>query len=133
MRINLKEEPRAWRNFMLQVCGIMAGLVSWLGWRGQLGQTATGGLLGVILLVSLLAVVCPAWFRIFYRAGMRVSSWLGERMGRIVLTVFFFVVICPLGWVLRLTGYDPLFFRRQPGVKSYWRPVGKSGGLDRLY
>jgi hypothetical protein len=133
VHIKPSEDRREWRKFMLQVCGIMALLSGVLVWREAIGIRAWSGLLGLLLVTALTAGIRPEWFRGFYRFGLIASAWLGERMGRVILTIFFFVLIVPLGWVLRLAGHDPLARRKPPLADSYWQPAGKTGRLDRMY
>lgn len=133
MHIKPSEDPGEWRKFMLQVCGIAAVGSGWLAWREVIAVPAWFVLLGLLLMTGLTAWVRPGWFRGFYRSGMVASAWLGERMGRVILTIFFFVLVMPLGWALRLAGHDPLARRRQPPAGSYWQPAGKTGRLDRMY
>lgn len=118
---------------MLQLCGILALLGGWMAWREVIGVPVFLFLLSLLLLTGLTAWIRPGWFRGFYRFGLTASAWLGERMGRVILTIFFFGLMMPLGWVLRLAGHDPLSRRKPPQRDSYWQPVGKTGGLDRMY
>ena len=111
----------------------MALLAGWLAWRGIVGVRHLPWLLALLATAALMAWWRPTGFRWFYRFGMVTSAWLGERVGRVVLTIFFFVVITPLGRVLRLFGKDPLSLRRQPGAASYWQPAGKSENLDKMF
>lgn len=133
MRIKLKEDPKAWRTFTLQFCGLMALLAGWLAWRGIVSGRHLPWILALAVTVALLAWWRPRGFRSFYRFGMVTSAWLGERVGRVVLTVFFFIVITPFGWVLRLFGKDPLNLRRQQDATSYWQPADKPGSLDKMF
>jgi len=118
---------------MLQVCGIAALGSGWLAWREVIGMAGWFVLLGLLLVAGLTAWVRPEWFRGFYRFGLAASAWLGERMGRVILTIFFFVLMVPLGWLLRLAGHDPLSLCKSPQTDSYWQPAGKTGRLDRMY
>ena len=52
--------------------------------------------------------------------------------GKIILAVFFVVVITPVGIVRRALGKDPLRLRRQV-VESYWMPAPKKTPLERLF
>ena len=60
--------------------------------------------LGFSLFVLIAALICPRWFRGFYRAGMTVSFHFGQVVGKVLLTVFFFLFLTPLGLLLRLMG-----------------------------
>jgi ABC-type uncharacterized transport system permease subunit len=53
--------------------------------------------------------------------------------GYAVLALLFFIVITPLGLVLRMLGQDPLRLRRPAGAQSYWSEVRGQSSLDRLF
>lgn len=133
MKPHFKDEPREWRRFMLQfsALGVLLALV--LRWRTvvttlQLAVVAAG-----LTFLAVVAIARPAWFRPFYRCSMTVSAWLGERMGRVVLTLLFILVFTPLGWLVRLCGHDPLALRRTGGSGTYWLPVRRQNRLDRMH
>jgi hypothetical protein len=52
--------------------------------------------------------------------------------GRIVLSVFFIVIITPIALVRKMTGKDPLRFRR-PDAQTYWTAAPPKTPLDRLF
>jgi len=133
MKFKLSPDPRQWRTFMLQLCVLLTLLACWLAWRGTI-RTDHGlmSLLGILVL-AISAWRRPRWFRGFYRVGMAVSAWLGDKVGRIILTLMFMLIFVPLGWALRLAGYDPLALRKPRGEKSYWQPARKPGRLDQMY
>jgi hypothetical protein len=131
--IKLKEEPREWRRFTLQVCAVMGLFGLLLTWRQVLAPAHLAGLAALLAVSALTAVFRPGWFRGFYRGGMTASAWLGEHTGRLFLLVFFAVAIVPLGWILRRVGYDPLALRKPEGPGGYWRRVERRGDLTRMY
>lgn len=133
MLAQLKEDPREWRKYTVQVAGVLTLLSAFLYWRGALNGIVSSGIGVLGLTLSLTALAFPRWFRGFYRAGMTSSAWLGERMGRIVLTLFFFLMVFPLGLVLRCVGHDPLSLKKRRDATSYWRPAAKPGSMERMY
>jgi hypothetical protein len=63
----------------------------------------------------------------------RVAHGINQVLGAVVLAVFFFVVITPLGLILRLGGKDPLRLRRPSGTGTCWIEVKNKTSLDRLF
>ena len=55
----------------------------------------------------------------FYWGWMGVAFVLGNVISRVVMCLFYYGVITPLGLLMRLTGRDKLQLRRRP-VASYW-------------
>jgi len=49
-----------------------------------------------------------------------MKSVLRSVLGSLILAVVFFVVLTPLGLLLRAVGRDPLKLRRDSSVKSFW-------------
>lgn len=133
MQLHLEDTPRAWRRFALQACGVFALVSAWLAWRTVLTLPQWFGALAGLGIVALAAGLRPKWFRLPYRAGMIASHWLGRHVGRVLLTVIFFVAVLPLGLVLRVFGHDPLALRQRPGAASFWHPARRRSDLTRMH
>ena len=127
MKLKLKENPKEWLKFTA-VMGVMVGVLSFLLYR-----PAFPIVLGVCLASLIVCAARPRWFRGFYRAGMTVSFHIGQVMGRILLTVFFLVVVTPMGLLLRLLGKDLLQLKRPAGANTYWRPAKTANQFDRMF
>ncbi|HTD84975.1 MAG TPA: SxtJ family membrane protein, partial [Candidatus Binatia bacterium] len=110
MRLKLKEKPREWLKFTA-VMALMMTVLSFLAYR-----RAFPFVLGFALLALIVCAIRPRWFRGFYRAGMTVSFHIGQVIGRVLLTVFFLVVVTPLGLLLRIFGKDLLQLKRPAGA-----------------
>src|SRR3974390_1128804 len=108
MRVKLKEDPKEWRKSTLLTVLAVAVLSSVLCWRGVLPIPSWGLTLLVLVLVSLSALFFPQWFRGYYRVSTRFGFWLSLVMARVILTFIFFLLIVPLGLILRLSGKDAL-------------------------
>jgi hypothetical protein len=132
MKLRLQERPVEWIKFT-GVIAFMAGLIACVLFRrrvlGLNGLVAVTALLSGIVIVSALR---PSWFRGFYRVGMTVSWHVGQIMGRILLMLFFLLVVTPMGLFLRLCGKDLLALRRSR-TASYWRASRPSSPFDRLF
>lgn len=59
---------------------------------------------------------------VVYLPWMLIAFVMGNIVSRVLLTVFFFVVITPVGLTRRLLRRDPLQLRQLPGP-SYWKPL----------
>jgi len=127
MRLKLKENPREWLKFTA-VMALLLSVISFLLYR-----PAFPFILGIAVLALIVCAVRPRWFRGFYRGGMTVSSHIGQVIGRILLTVFFLVIVTPLGLLLRLSGKDLLQLKRPTGANSYWRVAKTGNQFDRMF
>ena len=127
MQLRLKESPKEWLKFT----GVMALLVSVLSFL--LYRRAFPFVLGAALLALMVCAIKPRWFRGFYRAGMTISFYIGQVMGRILLTVFFLVIVTPMGLLMRALGKDFLQLKRPAGANTYWRAAKTSNDFDRMF
>jgi len=131
--LRLKENPREWQKFVA-VMGVVANLLAWLAWwRGRLPLALPVSVAALALLALIVALIQPRWFRGFYRGGMTVSFHIGQVIGKVMLTLFFFVAVTPMGWLLRLLGKDLLQLKRNPSDKTWWRPAKNSREFDRMF
>jgi len=133
MKLKLKEEPKEWRKALWMSALGLALLSSLLRWRRVLPPAAWGLVLSVLAALAVAAALRPAWFRGYYRFSSKLGFALSQTAGRIVLALLFFLVVTPLGLVLRILGKDPLRLRRPPDVESYWSDVRGKSSLDRLF
>ena len=85
------------------------------------------------VLLVIAAVLRPYRFRGFYRGGMTVSYHIGQTFGKVLLIVFFFLFVTPMGLVLRLFGKDLLRLKRTPGEETFWHPSKSSREFDRMF
>ena len=66
------------------------------------------------------AVVAPALLGPLNRAWTRLGLLLHKIVSPVVLGIMFFLVITPMGIVMRLLGKDPLRLRIDPDASTYW-------------
>jgi len=133
MKLNLKDEPKEWRKSALLAAGGLALVSCVLRWRQVLGNRAWLVALVVLALAALAALLQPRWFRGYHRFSMRLGFALSQALGRVALLLFFFLLLTPVGLLLRLAGKDPLQLKRPANADSFWRTVKAPGPLDRLF
>ena len=113
----LKTGPRDLRKFGLLVGGVFAvlGLLFLLRHKAHYPYFLWPG---VVLL--LFGAALPRSLKYIYIAWMTMAFALGFVMAHVILTVFFFLVITPIGLLARLFGKDFLGLRLDRQAKSYW-------------
>ena len=75
---------------------------------------------GIGVLGALLIWVAPALGRRLYVGWMLAAAPAGWTISHLVLGAVFFLVLFPIGWIMRMVGHDPMqrtFDREAP---SYW-------------
>jgi saxitoxin biosynthesis operon SxtJ-like protein len=115
------------RRFGLVVGGVFLALGSVSAWRGHVWPPRVLWVVGTLLVVP--GLVMPAVLAPVQRGWMRFARVLGEVNARIILTVLFYVVIFPVGRVLRCFR-DPLDRRLDDGRASQWIRR-EAGPVDR--
>ncbi|MEA2062968.1 MAG: SxtJ family membrane protein [Gemmatimonadota bacterium] len=119
-----KEHLSDYRKFGLSVGGLLLVLAGLLIWKGKLPAAAqvflfTGG----FLFIS--GLVWPSLLSLPYRGWMGFAHGLGWFNTRLLLVLVFYLIISPLGLVMRLIGKRPLNMEWEPGAGTYWIPREK--------
>ncbi len=113
----IKSSPRDLRNFGLAVGGICLILGFWFLYRGR-STSFIFILIGAALV--LLGLVSPRILQPVYKVWMTLAVAMGFLMTNIILTVFFYFVMTPFAFILRLSGKRFLDLGFRTGQKSYW-------------
>lgn len=133
MRVKLKENPREWQKFTASMAVLLV-LIAGAFWKRHVISSTV--LILTIILLSLTVLTClirPRWFRLFYRAGMTFSTGIGHVVGAVLLALFFFCVLTPLGLIMRLFGKDLLKLKKNPGTVTYWLPTKANENFDQQF
>ena len=129
------EKPPSMRVFgliMLVGFGVLGGLLLWSwtrnagAWRLTLGSTLVT--LGAV--VCLWALVSPRTVTPVYHGWMRFGLGLGTVVSTVLLSLLYFIVITPVGALMRLTGTDPLERKLDAAAASYWTTHARPAGPD---
>lgn len=133
MKLNFKEDPKEWRKSALLTALGLAILSSLMRWQKHLPEKFWLAFLAVLGVAAICAVLQPRWFRGWYRLSLRLGFYSSQFIGRVVLLVFFIIVITPLGLGMRLAGKDSLQIKRPREPKTFWHPAKDCSPLDRLF
>lgn len=125
--------PGSERSFGLVVAGALGVLALLQLWHGRtlafflFGATAAG--------FAACALTAPQWLRQPNVVWFRFGLLLGKIVSPVVMALLFFVVITPIGVLMRVVGQRPLALRLDRGLKSYWivRAEPASGSMRKQY
>jgi len=125
-----KNEQEQAQQFALML-PVVLGLLAALAWWRENPKASLGLLIAgpAICLVAL--VLPPVWLRVF-RLWMKLGAALNFVMTRVILTIFYYLILTPFSLVMRLFGKAPLDLAWKDGKQTYWldkEPV--EGGLER--
>ncbi len=125
---SLDSGPRALRRFGLAVGGILLALGALAAWReGTAALMVPAALLATGALLVVHGFFRPSALRIPYLVWMGLALVLGWVMTRLILTAVYFLVVTPVGLVLRVSGRDPMHRRPDPNLPTYWIPREADG------
>lgn len=101
------------------------GILPWIfGLERSAWPLVAGG--GVLLV----AVLFPAGLRPVYRALMWVAVPLGRFNSVLLLSLVYFVMVVPMGVIMRLVGKDPIPKKFDPSVSTYRRKSSEPTSLE---
>ena len=123
----LSAEPSSDRSAGLVFAGFFAILVGYNWWHGG---TAWPLYLGIVIAFLVVAWLWPKALAPLNRVWTKLGLLIGRIVSPIVLALMFYLVVTPVGLLMRLTGKDPLRLRRESSEGSYWivrHPPGPSG------
>src|SRR5437660_7345511 len=114
---HLNTGPRELRKFGLLVGAVFALLGIWFWWRDK-ARYPYFLAPGTVLMVF--GAIAPRALRLIYVGWMTAAFLLGFVVSNILLTLFFYIVVTPIGLVARLAGKDFLNRKLDAQTESYW-------------
>ena len=118
------------RNFgfiMTGALGIIGGLLFWKG------KDTSFIFLGVASLFLAAALAAPKVLAPIERAWLKFGEKISVVMTFVLVTLIFYLVVTPIGVIMRLCGKDLLGTKLDPEMKSYWVPVEVDGPSSRPF
>lgn len=73
-------------------------------------------------IVGLLGLVGPSLVRPVYVIWMALAFPIGWTVSHIMMLAVFYLVLTPIGLVMRLGGHDPMQRQTDHEAKTYWQP-----------
>lgn len=116
------------RRFGLTLSAGLSILGSILLWRAK---SAAPWILGVAATLLLLAIFVPRLLAPLEKFFARVARVVAAALTYLVLTLTFFLIVTPIGLVMRLLGKDPLAMNPAPDQPSFWVEVEPDGPTTR--
>jgi hypothetical protein len=128
IELNLRPDTATLRQFGWIALGAFAllAVAAWRDWLifsfglGEARPAVVGGLACLAALCGLFAAFWPEGNRPIYVGLTLLAFPIGLVLSYVILGTLFFLIISPIGLLLRLTGHDPMQ-RAFPGnATSYW-------------
>lgn len=119
IKVDWNPNPKKLRQFgvgILIFAAVMGGLMLWRERPAGRIVLPTGFILGALTLAW------PAAGRRIYTVWMSVALVIGTVVSTLAMAVTYYLIVTPLGLMLRIRGRDSLALRRKEGP-SYWTPI----------
>jgi hypothetical protein len=132
IEINRDPTTREIRQFALlwlpAFCFLLGG---WLGYR--LAAWAAAGLAGGGALSIAVGVWRPRWMRFVLIGWMWAVFPIGWSVSHLLMASIYFLVVTPIGWIMRLAGRDPLARKFDRKAETYWTPRSEDVDPSRYF
>ncbi len=115
----VKADRKALRNFGITMAIALAILGTLLFFFGHHSQRAYW-LWGVGALFLLFGFVMPMILKPIHKVWMGLAFVLGWFVSRIILIILFYLVIMPIGILMKLLGKDLLHRKIDKNASTYW-------------
>jgi hypothetical protein len=107
------------RNFGLLMACVLLLVGGWLWWKSA---AAWPWVFGAAALLAAIGLAVPAALKPFYKGWMILAVMMGWVMTRVVLTLVYYFVLTPIGFLGRVFGeqFLQLKIKRSGETTSYW-------------
>jgi len=125
-------DTKGLRHFGLMLGGILAVIFGvLLPWTWAWDSIPNLQWIAVGIIVVIWALVAPNSMRGLYNNWMRVAMVIGNIVNAFILAIVFYIVITPMGLVMRLMGKDPMRRSLDKDVVSY-RVISKVAAKNHV-
>lgn len=123
-------EKKELRNFGLVFAAIVVGLFGLLlPWLREHPLPRWPFIVGVVFVLP--ALIFPLGLKPVFKAWMKFGAVMGFINTRIILAVFFFIFVTPVGWLMRALKHDPMRRSFEQDAASY-RIISKAQTKEDL-
>jgi len=113
---------------------IFAGVLGTLSWFGDRPSWVAPAFWALGALVGLVGLVAPPLVRPVWVAMMAVALPIGFVVSTVLMTVIFFLVMTPIGFAMRLAGYDPMRRTAAAGKSAtFWIERPRAADVRRYF
>ena len=112
---------------------VFFSILAWLAWQTGGWPTAAIGLGTLAVAVPAVGWAVPGVMRRAY-VGMAYLTWpIGLVVSCVVLGVIYYLVLTPIGLVLKWLGHDAMDRRFDRETETYWQPKDPPGDAGRYF
>ncbi len=130
--INWSPSRKELRVFSLLLIGCGA-IVGGVLYQRLESQTPSVSVLLAAITIGIIGLVVPALVRPVYVVWMGLAFPIGWTVSHVMMLAVYFLVLTPIGVVVRLCGRDPMQRRFDREAKSYWLPRSQRKDLKNYF
>jgi hypothetical protein len=116
------------RNFGFVMAVALAAIASIVLWQDKTAWPYLYALAGFFLVAG---IAFPRVLAPIEWLWMKFAGIMGVIMTHVILGVAYYLIVTPIGVVMKLTGRDPLNRKFDKEAASYWLPVDPKGPSSR--
>jgi len=121
IKLNRNPPDRELRQFAIiffLFCVVVAAIAYF---RGSVNVAAAVLTIGV--LTGAIGYLRVAFVRPIFLGWMYAAYPIGWVVSHTVLAIVFYLIVTPVGWLMRRLRYDPLERQFESSAKTYWTPI----------
>jgi len=115
--------------FFPAFCGVVGAVVM----RKGMAPTAAWILWSVGAIVLLVGLIAPKAIKPLFLGLMYVTFPIGWVVSHVLLLIAFYLVLTPIGLLMRLFGYDPMQRKLDSAKSSYWIARAPNRDVNRYF
>lgn len=131
LEVNWNPNRRELRQFALLWLAFFALVGVYCLWTKS--SPTAGMVLWGIAALGIVGFVRPGVLRPMYILWMALAMPIGWTISHLLLLSTFYLVLTPIGLLMRLFNYDPMNRRFNRAAKSYWEPHDPSADVARYF
>jgi hypothetical protein len=97
------------------------------------GSPNTAIVLWTVAAAGVIGAIRPGFLRPAYVVWMALALPIGWTISHLMLLVVYYLVLTPIGLLMRLVGYDPMQRKLDRTAKSYWIEHDSSADAARYF
>ena len=127
---NIKREKSDLKNFGITVGTVLLVITGFFFWKEKESFQI---LLTISIFLFVLGMAAPLILKPVYVVWMVFATILGWVMTRVILSLLFYVILTPIGLILRLFGKQFLELRWDKSQTTYWNNRGNEQAVKENY
>ena len=130
--VNWNPPPRQLRQFAVLFLIVFGALGTILFLNGK-PLVVARTLWSLSAVVGISGAIFPVVVRPVYLTMMALALPIGLVVSSLLMLVIYYLILTPIGLILRVTGHDPMGRRRNPTRTSYWIERSPAEGIARYF